>query len=34
MSLKEYLTVLEKKFVDEASKDNPKMELLLVDQFI
>ena len=34
MSLKEYLTVLEKKFVDQASKDDPKIELQLIDQFI
>ena len=34
MPLKEYLTVLEEKFVDIASKDDPKKELECVDEFI
>ena len=34
MSLKEYLEILEKKFVDIASKDDPTKELECVDTFI
>ncbi len=34
MSLKEYLTILEQKFVDIASKDDPAKELECVDTFI
>ena len=34
MSLKEYLQILEQKFVDEASKDDPTKELECVDRFI
>ena len=33
MPLKEYLTVLEQKFVDIASKDDPTKELECVDTF-
>ena len=34
MSLKEYLQILETKFVDVASKDDPAKELECVDTFI
>ena len=34
LSLKDYLTILEQKFVDQASKDDPTQELICVDKFI